>query len=73
MWLYKISLRRFKEGDRIRFFVQPRRGKGKGIVLTPVFRRGIVEGFDAELQTYLIRDELNNIHSVHPRNLTLDK
>jgi hypothetical protein len=73
MWLIKLSLRRFKEGDRVRFYTEPRKGTGKGIVLTPNFKKGYIIGFNTETQTYIVKDLLDEVYYVHSRNLTLDK
>jgi len=70
-WLQKISRRRFKPNDSVRFFTSPRKGKGKNIVLTPSFQKGKVVDFDAETRRYKV-DTDGNIYDVHPRNIVHD-
>ena len=65
--------RRFNPDDYVRYFLQNRKGRGKGIVITPSFNKGKVLDFDAEMKKYRILDESNNEEVfVHPRNLVPD-
>jgi len=67
--LYKEA-RRFNIDDEVRFFLEQRKGKGKGIVLTPSFGRGTVRRYDSENKKYVIWDKKNEKEvEVHPRNL----
>lgn len=75
-WLINIfqkEARRFNVDDYVRYFSQPRRGKGKGIVITPSFQKGRVLDFDQKNKRYRILDEKNNEEVfIHPRNLVPD-
>lgn len=64
--------RRFRSQDQIRYFTDSRKGKGKGIVLTPSFNKGTVVDFDNEQRRYKVRNESGEIIDVHPRNLIPD-
>jgi len=73
-WLINIlekeaRKRRFTDGDRIRYWTEGRKGKGKGIVLTPNFAKGTVRGFNSETRKYIVEDESNESSEMHPRNL----
>lgn len=72
-WLSKIAQRRFKKGDIIRYFTEGRKGKGRGIVLTPDFQKGTVVGFDPLRRHYVIENNISERIFVHPRNLMHDK
>ncbi len=77
-WLVKILLkeaqtRRFRTDDRVRYFTDSQKGKGKGVVLTPRFNRGTVLDFDSESRRYRVKnDRTNEEFDVHPRNLIPD-
>lgn len=61
--------RRFDINDRVRYFTDHRKGKGKGVVLTPSFSRGTVVEFDRDGRRYRVKNDQNEIVDVHPRNL----
>lgn len=72
-YFIKESSRRFKQNDSVRYFIQSQKGKGKNIVLTPKFSRGVVLDFDSIRQRYQVKDlTTNKIIDVHPRNLMHD-
>ncbi len=60
--------RRFNVDDRIRYFTEGLKGKGKGIVVTPSFRRGKVVDYDPETKRYRV-DNGEDVIDIHPRNL----
>lgn len=64
--------RRFQPRDRVRFFTDTRKGKGKGVVLTPTFARGEVVDFNTESRQYSVKNDNNEVIDVHPRNLIPD-
>jgi hypothetical protein len=64
--------RRFRPNDRVRYFTENRKGKGKGVVLTPSFARGEVLDFNPESRQYSVRNENNEVLDIHPRNLVPD-
>lgn len=69
--------RRWKPGDKVRFFTAPRKGKGS-VVLTPYFQKGRVRDFDSKNKKYKVEttDDDNNVveeHDVHPRNLVASR
>ncbi len=64
--------RRFDPQDRVRYFTEGRKGKGRGVVLTPAFSRGTVLDFDPEKRHYRVKNNENEIIEVHPRNLIPD-
>lgn len=64
--------RRFSPDDRIRYFTHNRKGKGKGVVLTPSFNKGTVVNFDGENRRYQVRNDNDELIDVHPRNLIPD-
>ncbi len=72
-WLARLmqkEARRFQRDDAVRYFTQPRKGRGQGIVLTPSFRPGKVVDYDATLRRYKVWDEDSSEEIlVHPRNL----
>ena len=75
-WLINIlqkEARRFNVDDYVRYFSYPRKGKGKGVVITPSFSKGKVLDFDQKMKRYKIYDEKNGEELlVHPRNLVPD-
>ncbi len=75
-WLINIltkEARRFGVDDYVRYFSQPRKGKGRGVVITPSFSKGKVVDFDQKMKKYRIFDEKKGEeHLVHPRNLVPD-
>lgn len=72
-WLIKYCRRRFKPNDKVRFFTDTRKGKGKGIVLTPNFSKGEVLDYDPEQKKYVVIDKNKKPMPIHPRNIYLDK
>ena len=75
-WLINIlqkEARRFNVDDYVRYFSQPRKGRGKGVVITPSFSKGKVLDFDPKMKRYKIFDEKKGKELlVHPRNLVPD-
>ncbi len=68
--LYKDARgRRFSRDDRVRYFTEKRKGKGKNVVLTPAFSRGTVVDFDNNQRVYKVRNNDDEIVDIHPRNL----
>lgn len=74
-WLTRALLkestkRRFSVDDMVRYFTEGRKGKGRGIVLTPNFSKGKVTGYDPIKRRYTVLDiNNNNTSEVHPRNM----
>jgi len=72
-WLVRLmekEARRFQRDDSVRYFTQPRKGRGQGIVLTPSFRPGRIVDYDSAMRRYKVWDEGNQEEiMVHPRNL----
>ncbi len=64
--------RRFRSEDKVRYFTEGRKGKGKGVVLTPTFSRGTVVDFDPTKRQYQIRGDGDDVIDVHPRNIIPD-
>jgi len=64
--------RRFKANDKVRYFTDKLKGKGKGIVLTPSFLKGTVVDFDRNARRYKVRNHKDELVDVHPRNLIPD-
>ena len=64
--------RRFNPQDKVRYFTEGRKGKGRGIVLTPTFSKGTVVDFDPEKRHYRIKNNNDEIVDIHPRNLVPD-
>lgn len=64
--------RRFNVDDKVRYFTDKLKGKGKGVVLTPSFTKGTVVDFDNEARRYRVRNDQNEIIDVHPRNIIPD-
>lgn len=65
--------RRFNPQDRVRYFTEGRKGKGRGVVLTPTFSKGVVLDFDSEKRQYRVKNNADEIIEVHPRNLIPDE
>lgn len=61
--------RRFNIDDRVRYFTDKRKGKGKGVVLTPAFAKGKVVEYDRDARRYRVQNDQNEIVEVHPRNI----
>ena len=62
--------RRFDVDDTVRFYMNPRKGKGRNIVLTPEFGKGKVVDFDSESRKYRVKtDHDGQVIEVHPRNI----
>lgn len=74
-WLINILTkearkRRFSPEDTVRYFTEGRKGKGRGIILTPNFNKGTVVDYNRETKNYRIRDNKTNEETdVHPRNI----
>ncbi len=69
----EATRRRFRSDDRVRYFTDSRKGKGKGIVLTPSFSKGTVMDYDSDQKHYRIRDHKSEEEFlVHPRNIIPD-
>ena len=64
--------RRYQEKDRVRYFTENRKGKGRGVVLTPSFSKGTIESFDSDSRRYKVRNDQDEIMDIHPRNLIPD-
>jgi hypothetical protein len=64
--------RRFRPKDRVRYFTDSRKGKGRGVVLTPSFSRGEVVDFNPDTRQYSVRNDKDETIEVHPRNLIPD-
>lgn len=63
--------RKFRPGDKVRFLTNPRKGKGRGIVLMPDFGRGEVVDYDSDQKSYRVRSD-NDELTIHPRNIVPD-
>lgn len=64
--------RRFNINDKVRYFTDKLKGKGKGVVLTPSFTKGTVVNYDNEARRYQVRNDKDEVIEVHPRNLIPD-
>ncbi len=64
--------RRFNVDDKVRYFTDQRKGKGRGVVLTPAFTKGTVVDFDNEARRYKVRNSADEVIDVHPRNIIPD-
>jgi len=64
--------RRFNPQDKVRYFTEGRKGKGRNIVLTPSFSRGTVVDFDTEKRRYRVKNNKDEVMDVHPRNIMPD-
>ena len=64
--------RRFRTDDRVRYFTQGPKGKGKGVILTPSFGKGTVVDFDSTSRRYKVRNDSEEEVDVHPRNMISD-
>ena len=64
--------RRFNIDDKVRYFTDNLKGKGKGVVLTPSFTKGVVVNYDNEARRYQVRNNNDEVIEVHPRNLIPD-
>ena len=75
-WLINIlqkEARRFNPDDYVRYFLQNRKGRGRGIVFTPSFNKGRIVDFDPAAKKYRVLDEQEQTEVyVHPRNLVPD-
>lgn len=75
-WLTKIvnkqARRRYRPGDKVRYFTKSQKGTGKGHVLTPPYERGTVQDFDPVARRYSIISEAGETVVMHPKNLTWD-
>ena len=73
-WLITVlrkDARRYRSNDRVRFFTEERKGRGKGIVLTPNFQKGHVVEYNPDSRRYVVTDGNQNF-DVHPRNIVPD-
>jgi len=64
--------RRFTANDRVRYFTERRKGKGKGVILTPSFTKGTVVDYNNEDRRYQVKNDKDEIIDVHPRNIIPD-
>lgn len=64
--------RRFESDDRVRYFTEKRKGKGKGVVLSPSFNKGTVVDFDRDSRRYKVKNDRDEILDIHPRNIVPD-
>lgn len=64
--------RRFTANDRVRYFTEQRKGKGKGVILTPSFTKGTVVDYNNKERRYKVKNDKDEIIDVHPRNLIPD-
>ncbi len=64
--------RRFNINDKVRYFTDNLKGKGKGVVLTPSFTKGTVVDYDNEARRYRVRNDKDEMIEVHPRNIIPD-
>ena len=64
--------RRFNIDDKVRYFTDKLKGKGKGVVLTPSFTKGTVVNYNNEARRYQVRNNNDEVIEVHPRNLIPD-
>ena len=64
--------RKFSPNDKVRYFTENRKGKGKGVILTPSFSKGTVVDFDSSNRRYKVKNNNEEIIDVHPRNLIPD-
>lgn len=64
--------RRFNADDKVRYFTDKLKGKGKGVVLTPSFAKGTVVEFNNEARRYRVKNDKDEIIDVHPRNIIPD-
>lgn len=64
--------RRFNVNDKVRYFTDKLKGKGKGVVLTPSFTKGTVVDYDNEARRYRVRNDKDETIDVHPRNIIPD-
>lgn len=75
-WLSKVidkeAARRFRPGDKVRFYTTPHKGTGDGHVLTPVFARGVVQNYDPTTRRYIITNVDGEEVSMHPKNMAYD-
>lgn len=69
--LQKEARRRYRSNDKVRFFTEQRKGRGKGIVFTPNFQKGQIIDYQPDARRYIINDG-NTDHSIHPRNIVPD-
>lgn len=71
-WFSKLARRRYRVNDKVRYFTRGLQGKGKNIVLTPKFERGIVTDFDSDTKRYHVQNPDGVESEVHPRNIVPD-
>lgn len=64
--------RRYRPNDAVRYFSDSRKGKGKGIVLTPPMSYGRVKEWDQDTKRYKILHNDGTETDVHPRNIIPD-
>lgn len=64
--------RRFNADDKVRYFTDKLKGKGKGVVLTPSFAKGTVIDFNNESRRYRVKNDRDETVEVHPRNIIPD-
>ncbi len=61
--------RRYRAEDRVRFFSDAPKGKGKGVIFSPKFTRGRVVDFDGDTRRYRVVTDDNQEMDIHPRNI----
>jgi len=64
--------RRYQPNDSVRYFTDGRKGKGRGIVLTPNFSKGTIVDFNKENRRYKVRNNKGEEMDIHPRNIVPD-
>lgn len=71
-WLVEVLQkegRRYRTNDRVRYFVNSTKGKGKGLVHTPPMARGHVQDWDSVNRRYKVMHDDGSRADVHPRNI----
>lgn len=76
-WLINIMekearSRRFRPSDRVRFFTEPLKGRGNGVVVTPRFEKATVVDYDSNEKKYRVKTDNETEMYVHPRNMVHD-
>lgn len=64
--------RRFGPNDRVRYFTEGLKGKGRGVVVTPRFSKGTVVEYNSDLRRYRVKHDDGSETDVHPRNIVPD-
>lgn len=74
-WFTRVlqkEARRFRSDDKVRFFTNPRKGRGRGLVHTPPMSYGRVVDWDSDNKRYRVVDNSGEHIEVHPRNIVPD-